>query len=164
LSEDYPNLRAQIPVPDERLRKLVGSIVGRCPCADRVEVVEATEGLSARAALMSSGTMSFACALAGLPGVIAYKAHPITYWIGKCLVKIPHLGMANVLLPENPPYREFLQGAANGRNLSSELAQIIDQPNARTDAIEVSGKLKDILTQEEGRGAVDWLIEAGSLE
>jgi hypothetical protein len=72
--------------------------------------------------------------------------------------------MANVLLPENPPYREFLQGAANGRNLSSELAQIIDQPNARTDAIEVSGKLKDILTQEEGRGAVDWLIEAGSLE
>ena len=164
LSEDYPNLRAQIPVPDERLRKLVGSIVGRCPCADRVEVVEATEGLSARAALMSSGTMSFACALAGLPGVIAYKAHPITYWIGKCLVKIPHLGMANVLLPENPPYREFLQGAANGRNLSSELAQIIDQPNARADAIEVSGKLKDILTQEEGRGAVDWLIEAGSLE
>jgi lipid-A-disaccharide synthase len=108
--------------------------------------------------------MSFACALAGLPGVIAYKAHPITYWIGKRLVKIPHLGMANVLLPDDPPYREFLQGAANGKSLSAELGQILKEPKARNKALSVSVKLRDILTQAEDPGAVDWLIESGALE
>ena len=127
-------------------------------------MVGATDGLVARAALMSSGTMSFACALAGLPGVIAYKAHPITYWIGKRLVKIPHLGMANVLLPDDPPYREFLQGAANGKSLSAELGQILKEPKARNKALSVSVKLRDILTQAEDPGAVDWLIESGALE
>ena len=165
LSEEYPDLPAQLPVPDERIRALVESILGQfSKVRDRVEVVGATDGLVARAALMSSGTMSFACALAGLPGVIAYKAHPITYWIGKRLVKIPHLGMANVLLPDDPPYREFLQGAANGNSLSAELGQILKEPKARKKALSVSGKLRDILTQAEDRGAVDWLIESGALE
>ena len=32
--------------------------------------------------------MSFTCALAGLPGIIAYKAHPLTYWLnGKYVQK-----------------------------------------------------------------------------
>lgn len=164
LSEEYPDLPAQLPVPDERIRALVESILGQySKVRDRVEVLGATDGLVARAALMSSGTMSFACALAGLPGVIAYKAHPITYWIGKRLVKIPHLGMANVLLPDDPPYREFLQGAANGKSLSAELGQILKEPRARKEAIVVSEKLKHILAQEEDHGAIDWLIEAGSL-
>jgi len=165
LSEEYPDLPAQLPVPDERIRALVESILGQySKVRDRVEVVGATDGLVARAALMSSGTMSFACALAGLPGVIAYKAHPITYWIGKRLVKIPHLGMANVLLPDDPPYREFLQGAANGKSLSAELGQILKEPKARNKALSVSVKLRDILTQAEDPGAVDWLIESGALE
>ena len=165
LSEEYPDLPAQLPVPDERIRALVESILGQYPkVRDRVEVVGATDGLVARAALMSSGTMSFACALAGLPGVIAYKAHPITYWIGKRLINIPHLGMANVLLPDDPPYREFLQGAANGKSLSAELGQILKEPKARKKALSVSGKLRDILTQAEDPGAIDWLIESGALE
>ena len=58
---------------------------------------------------MSSGTMSLSCAWAGIPGVIGYRAHPLTYLIGRFLVKVPHLGMANLLLPKDPPNPEFLQ-------------------------------------------------------
>ena len=69
---------------------------------DRIASKEGLHDLKACVALMSSGTMSFAFALAGIPGVIAYKAHPITYLIGKLLVKVPYLGMANLLLSKEP--------------------------------------------------------------
>ena len=53
--------------------------------------------------------------------VIGYRAHPFTYLIGKLLVRVPHLGMANLLLPDNPPNPEFLQGRATGMRLAEEI-------------------------------------------
>jgi len=47
---------------------------------------------------------------------IAYRAHPLTYLIGRWLVKVPYLGIANLLLNE-PMYPEFIQGAATPRRL-----------------------------------------------
>ena len=53
--------------------------------------------------------MSLRCAISGIPGLIVYKAHPLTYLIGRALVKVKYLGMANLLLPEDPPYPEYIQ-------------------------------------------------------
>jgi lipid-A-disaccharide synthase len=40
--------------------------------------------VGASAVLTSSGTMSMQCALAGIPGAIAYRANPFTYLLGAC--------------------------------------------------------------------------------
>ena len=64
--------------------------------------------ITAKAAMMSSGTMSLACSLEGIPGAIVYKANPFTYLVGRAVVKIGYLSIANILL-DMPAWREFIQ-------------------------------------------------------
>ena len=68
--------------------------------------------MPAAAVLTSSGTMSMQCALAGIPGAIAYRANPLTYLIGRWLVRVRHLGIANIML-DQPMYPEFIQGVGD---------------------------------------------------
>ena len=157
-------LQGIIPVAGPNLRCLVESLVNeRSDIRQEIRIVDRTSPLSARAALMSSGTMSLACAWAGVPGVIGYRAQPITYWIGKCLVGVPHLGMANLLLPKNPPNPEFLQGKATGKILAREVAPLLNDPESGKQAAKTANQLRKLLAQPESRGAVDWLVQEGKL-
>lgn len=158
------NIQALLPVSDERIRKLVEPMVReRKTICDQIKIVDRDHDLPARVALMSSGTMSLSCAWAGIPGVIGYRAHPITYMIGKKLVGVPYLGMANLLLPDDPPNPEFLQGRATGSVLAAEIAKILDNPQAGKQAAEISQKLHGLLAKPKERGVVDWLIQEGRL-
>jgi lipid-A-disaccharide synthase len=158
------NIQALLPVSDERIRKLVEPMVReRKTICDQIKIVDRDHDLPARVALMSSGTMSLSCAWAGVPGVIGYRAHPITYMIGKKLVGVPYLGMANLLLPDDPPNPEFLQGRATGSVLAAEIAKILDNPQAGKQAAEISQKLHGLLAKPKERGVVDWLIQEGRL-
>ena len=131
LVPQFPELEALVPVPDDKIRDLAeGLLKERENLGGRISIRGAKEGITARVALMSSGTMSLACALAGIPGAIAYRAHPITYFLGRMLVKVPHLGMANLLLPDDPPYEEFLQGRATGRNLAAAVSPFLSRSPA----------------------------------
>lgn len=76
--------------------------------------------IQACAVLTSSGTMSLNCALAGIPGAILYRAHPLTYWIGKSLVRVEWLGIANLVLGETL-YAEFIQGSIRPCELGARL-------------------------------------------
>ena len=101
-------------MPNSKLASFTQEIIQSYDLPDNsIQVCTGSSKLQARFVLMSSGTMSFACALAGIPGIIAYKAHPLTYLLGRWLINVPHLGMANILLHKNPPYPEFIQGEAN---------------------------------------------------
>jgi lipid-A-disaccharide synthase len=130
---------------------------------DNIQVVEEGKILMARAAMMSSGTMSLSCALAGIPGLIAYRAHPLTYFLGRILVKVPYLGMANILIPDNPPYSEFIQHNANGRNLSQSMVNIFRDTQARNQAERNAKKLLACLTSAKQKSTVDWLVQEASL-
>ncbi len=166
LLETHPELKAIIPVPNQRMGDLVRKILqGRDTLRERIKVIEGAANLSASLALMSSGTMSLRCALDGIPGVIVYKAHPLTYLLGKFLVKVPYLGMANLLLPEDPPYPEFIQGAARPEKICREADLILTNPEAnRERSLVWANRLRDLLSAPQDKGAVDWLETEGSWE
>ena len=48
-------------------------------------------------ALATSGTVTLEAALCGLGSVIVYKTNPVTYFIAKLLVNIPHIGLPNIV-------------------------------------------------------------------
>ncbi len=110
------------------------------------------------AVLTSSGTMSLLCALAAIPGAIAYRANPVTYRLGRMLVRIPFLGMANILL-ERPMYPEFIQGEARPGALAVELADCLGNPSriGRTKAL--AAELRARLARPPDGDAADWLLE-----
>jgi lipid-A-disaccharide synthase len=114
------------------------------------------EPVAASAVLTSSGTISMHCALAAIPGAIAYRANALTYLIGRMLVKVEHLGIANLLLREKV-YPEYLQGAATARALAAELRSAVHDPMRRQRIAEQSARLRAMLSVPADHSAADWL-------
>ena len=113
--------------------------------------------IAASAVLTSSGTMSMHCALAGIPGVVTYKADLLTYWLGRMLVKVEYLGIANLLLKE-PMYPEYIQGAAKPAVLARELKDCLENPARRERTRVQAEKLCALLSQPVAGSAVDWML------
>ncbi len=127
-----------------------------------VELVPTGSVVTASAVLTSSGTMSLHCALAGLPGAIAYRANPVTYVLGRMLVKIPYLGINNLLL-KAPMYPEYLQGAATPAALAAELRSCLEDTTRRETTLAQAERLKAILRQPATGTAADWVLRRGGL-
>ncbi len=107
--------------PEGGIRSLLEAELRRQRCGDGwIALRPVEDGAAASAVLTSSGTMSLNCALAGIPGAIVYRAHPITAWLGRRLVQVPWLGIANLVLGE-PLYPEFLQRDARPEVLATLL-------------------------------------------
>ena len=130
-------LRAASPPENVRLQKMGGAV-------------------AASAVLTSSGTMSMHCALAAIPGAIAYRANGLTYLVGRMLVKIEYLGIANLLLNE-PMYPEFIQGAATPAALADQLRACRDEAARRARTAEQAGRLHALLRVPATGTAADWL-------
>jgi len=112
--------------------------------------------VAASAVLTSSGTMSMQCALAGIPGAIAYRTNPLTYLLARWWVKIEYIGIANLLLKE-PMYPEFIQGAATPKALAKELHACLEDPVRGARTASQAGRLRVLLSQPASGTAADWL-------
>ncbi len=143
---------AVVLYPSESIAEVLRA--ARPPASVRLQAPGAP--VAASAVLTSSGTMSMHCALAGIPGAIAYRANPLTYLLGRMLVKVEYLGIANLLLKE-PMYPEFLQGAATPAALAAELRDCLENPArlARTRA--QADRLHEVLRQPTAGDAAAWL-------
>lgn len=136
-------LRASNPPPEVRL----------------VQVGESSaqaEAIAASAVLTSSGTMSMHCALAAIPGAIAYRANPMTYVLGRMLVNVEYLGIANLLLGE-PMYPEYIQNAATPEALARELRASVQEPARWQRTAEQAERLRAKLSVPASGTAADWL-------
>jgi lipid-A-disaccharide synthase len=117
--------------PEESMRLMLEDVIGQAHIdSGLISLRPAEQGTTASAVLTSSGTMSLNCALVGLPGVIVYVAHPFTMWVGRRLVNIEWLGIANLLL-NRCLYTEYLQEQATPERLAKILEDIYSNPDAR---------------------------------
>ena len=127
---------------------------------ERVRLVRTSandQPIGASAVLTASGTMSMHCALAGIPGVVTYKTDPLTYWLGRLIVKVKFIGIANLLLGEEM-YPEFIQGAATGETLGRELRNSLHDPQRRTETMENAAKLRAMLSADARFSASEWMM------
>jgi lipid-A-disaccharide synthase len=111
---------------------------------------------AASAVLTSSGTMSLHCALAGIPGAVTYRADPLFYLLGRMLVTVKFIGIANLLLGE-AMYPELIQGAATPEALASELRACADDPARATRTVSLATRLRALLAQPARGPASDWI-------
>jgi lipid-A-disaccharide synthase len=118
---------------------------------------EAGAQVGASAVLTSSGTMSMRCALAGIPGAIAYRTDALTYLVARWIVNVPYLGIANILLGE-AMYPEYIQGAASPRSLAAELSACVSDPLRAARTAAQARELRSLLENPDGGGESDWLL------
>ncbi len=146
--------------PSEEARALIGRIYSAQGGGDplpRLELIRSGEPTGGRAVLTSSGTMSLACALAGIPGAIVYRAHPLTYFIGRQVVRVPYLGIANLIL-ERPFYPEYIQGDATADCLARELRECLHKPERRAAAAKGADELRAVLAAPAREGPHDRIL------
>jgi len=85
---------------------------------------------AADAAMCKSGTTTLEAAVAGCPMVVAYRTSAITYAAAKRLVRIPHIGLVNVVAGrEVAP--EFVQESLVPARVADVLGELLDPTSAR---------------------------------
>ena len=94
--------------------------------------------------LTVSGTVTLQIALAGTPMAIFYKASPLTYQIGRRLVKVDHFGLPNIVAGARI-VPELLQDRASPHALADEALRVLSDAryaaNIRTGLRRVQEKL-----------------------
>lgn len=86
--------------------------------------------LTATAGLVASGTATLEAALCGLPYALVYKVAPLTYLVGRAVIRVPHLGMANLLAGQEI-VKEFIQHHATPAALAAESLRLLNDAEAR---------------------------------
>ena len=159
LLKKRPDEQALVLYPSTEVYELLKKLIAKRPhLKGRVKLVSDGDPIAGKAVLTSSGTMSLACALAGIPGAIVYRAHPLTYIFGRLLVKVPFLGIANLIL-ENAIYPEFIQGRAKAKRLAAEISTSIDSIDRVNMTRQASDQLQAKLSQGETISAASWLYQ-----
>lgn len=77
------------------------------------------------AVLTVSGTVTLQVTLVGTPLAILYKVAPLSYQIGRRLIKVAYAGLTNIIAGKEIA-REFIQAAATPEALSEEVLRLLD--------------------------------------
>ncbi len=87
----YDRILAGCTVPVRRVRTGIASVIRLCDLA-----------------LVASGTATLEVALFGVPMIVVYRVSWITYHLGKWLIRVPAIGLAN-LVPQKGVVPELIQ-------------------------------------------------------
>lgn len=74
--------------------------------------------------IVASGTATLETALLSTPMVIIYKMSPLTYLVGRKLVKVDHIGMANIIAGKKV-VPELIQDEATAERIAFEAARML---------------------------------------
>jgi lipid-A-disaccharide synthase len=78
-------------------------------------------------ALVASGTATVEAALLGTPMIVVYRLSALTYALGRPLVQVPHVAMANLIAGERV-VPELIQGAFTPERVAAEAAALLGDP------------------------------------
>lgn len=99
-------------------------------------VSEALPALAhSRAGIVASGTATVEAALMETPFVMVYRVTPLTYWLGRWTVKVPHFAMVNLIAGQRI-VPEFVQQDFTAENVAAAVQVILEDGEARQRMLE----------------------------
>lgn len=125
LREKHPDAQFLLPVASSFRRQDIEALVA--PYGLPVTVVDEPiyDVINACDAVISvSGTVTLQVALVGTPMAIVYKMAPLSFAIGKRLIRVPHIGLANIVAGRGV-VKEFIQEDATPAMISREIDAIL---------------------------------------
>ncbi len=78
-----------------------------------------------KAALVTSGTATLEAALFKVPQAVCYRGNPLSYWIGRQLVRVKYISLVNLVMDQEV-VRELLQDQMNEKAMIQELGQLLE--------------------------------------
>ncbi|MEK6776622.1 MAG: lipid-A-disaccharide synthase [bacterium] len=100
-------------------------------------------------AVVASGTATLETAILGVPMMIVYKMSRMSYFMASRLVRVPHIGLINMVAGERI-VPELVQDQLTPERIMEEALHVLKD---RARAEEISGKLKQAVSRLGGPGA-----------
>jgi lipid-A-disaccharide synthase len=123
-----------LPVAPTVDRGFLQTLIGNRPSIHLVP--ETLPALAhSRAGIIASGTATVEAAIMGTPFVMVYRVSPLTYFLGRSRVKVPHFAMVNLIAGEEI-VPELVQQDFSADNVVARLNQILPDGFARSKMIE----------------------------
>lgn len=139
MEREMPAAGFLLAAASKEMRALAGEILARVAVKPaRLEIVEGSTReilRQARAAWVASGTATLETALMECPMVVVYRTASLTYTIGKRLIRVPHLGMVN-LLAGRELCPEIIQDAVTPERLLAAIKPLLDHTPERAAMVE----------------------------
>jgi lipid-A-disaccharide synthase len=85
--------------------------------------------------IVASGTATLEGAILGKPMIIIYKASLPTYWVGRAMVRVNHIGLVNLVAGKGIA-PELIQKDVNPERITEEALRILRDPTLRQQMIE----------------------------
>ena len=123
--------------------KHVRFIISHAPSVERQRIQDVLDGHRLRAEIevvsdgvekvfersdvivAASGTVTLQAAIHGTPMVIIYKVSPVSFWLGRALVRVPNIGLVNLVAGEQL-VPELVQHEASAINIASALEYLLN--------------------------------------
>jgi lipid-A-disaccharide synthase len=115
---------------------------------------------TARAAVVASGTATVEAALIGTPFVMVYRVSPLSWTMGRRLVRVPHFAMPN-LIAGRRVVPELVQSDFTADRVLTEIRKILPDGEARTQMLAGLAEVREKLRgPQDGRSAADRAADA----
>jgi lipid-A-disaccharide synthase len=152
-----------LPVASSLDERWVRNLLGKASRAFKLVPDARSALIHARAAVVASGTATVEAALAGTPMVVVYRVSPLTWRLGRGLLRVPFVAMPNLIVGRQI-VPELLQSEFTAANVAQELGPLLADGPAREKMLgglaEVRSRLKAGGTQPAAERAADAVLRA----
>jgi lipid-A-disaccharide synthase len=97
-------------------------------------------------ALIASGTATLEAAILETPMVIVYRVSFLSYWIGRMVIRVPFIGLVNLVAGEEV-VPELVQGDVTPERLAQEALDILEHDDKRRNMVRKLQALREMLGQ-----------------
>ena len=147
LSSRHHGLRCLLPLASTVSPNLVDGLTSRSSVEIKIVQRDIYTTLAAcDLAMVASGTATLETAIMGVPMIIVYRLSPISYWIGKRVVKVPFIGLVNLVAGEEI-VPELIQGEVTPHRLAKEADAILGDGRKKENMIKNLEMVKTRLGQ-----------------
>ena len=148
LKERFPDIQFILPLASTLHNEDITPLLAAAGLDVTISRARIHDMIRACDAIISvSGTVTLEIALVGTPMVIIYKLAPFTYQLAKRLVKVPNIGLCNIVAGETA-VRELIQDRANPEEIAAEIERLLTD---RDYVSAITGKLGEVRAKS-GRG------------
>ncbi len=160
LHERRPTLRFIVPAATPQLYEALKTLQSaRAALPLTLLQGRAREAIAAaNVVLLASGTATLEAMLLKRPMVVAYRVAPITAWIARRLVRIPHFSLPN-LLAGRELVPEFFQEAAIAPRLGAAVLRWLGDANATQNLLKEFDILHRLLRRDASQRAAQAVVE-----
>jgi lipid-A-disaccharide synthase len=128
LVKKMPRVQFVLPLAETLERVFVENILRHSPVPVRIVQNDTYDAIElSDIVIVASGTATLETALLGKPMVIVYKVSPVSYYIGKKIINVEHIGLANIIAGKTI-VPELIQDEANPERIATEVVNILNDP------------------------------------